>query len=71
MEDMLDLYAEAPDPKRPVVCFASRSSSSAKYASRFPPPPGRSSAGAVPAQRHRQPYVVFVDVNRPAQGEGH
>src|SRR5260370_25168995 len=21
MEDMLDLYAEAPDPKRPVVCF--------------------------------------------------
>src|ERR687885_561819 len=22
MEDVLDLYAEAPDPKRPVVCFA-------------------------------------------------
>src|SRR5450759_4096974 len=21
MEDVLDLYAEAPDPKRPVVCF--------------------------------------------------
>jgi hypothetical protein len=21
MEDVLDLYAEVPDPKRPVVCF--------------------------------------------------
>jgi len=21
MEDILDLYAETPDPKRPVVCF--------------------------------------------------
>ena len=21
MEDVLDLYAEEPDPKRPVVCF--------------------------------------------------
>ena len=21
MEDVLDLYSEAPDPKRPVVCF--------------------------------------------------
>ena len=21
MEDVLDLYAEAPDPKRPVICF--------------------------------------------------
>jgi hypothetical protein len=24
MEDVLDLYAEAPDPKRPVVCFDAR-----------------------------------------------
>jgi transposase len=24
MEDVLDLYAEAPDPKRPVVCFDGR-----------------------------------------------
>jgi hypothetical protein len=31
MEDVLDLYAEEPDPKRPVVRFdESRSSSSAK-----------------------------------------
>jgi hypothetical protein len=26
MEDLLDLYAEAPDPKRPIVCFDERSS---------------------------------------------
>ncbi|AWI60738.1 hypothetical protein ABIA22_006531 [Sinorhizobium fredii] len=31
MEDVLDLYAEAPDPKRPGVCFKeARPSSSAK-----------------------------------------
>jgi hypothetical protein len=24
MEDVLDLYAEEPDPKRPVVCFDDR-----------------------------------------------
>src|SRR5450631_3899312 len=35
MEDVLDLYAEAPDPKRPVVCFdESRPNSSARSASR-------------------------------------
>ena len=26
MEDVLDLYAEPPDPKRPVICFASAAS---------------------------------------------
>jgi hypothetical protein len=26
MEDVLDLYAEAPGPKRPIVCFDKRSS---------------------------------------------
>jgi hypothetical protein len=33
MEDVLDLYAKAPDPKRPVVCF-DESQLSAKCASR-------------------------------------
>src|SRR5262249_9618916 len=38
MEDVLGLYAEAPDPKRPVVCFdESRPSSSARCASRSRP----------------------------------
>ena len=45
MEDVLDLYAEAPDPKRPVVCFdESPSSSSARCASRSRPSRGGSSA---------------------------
>ena len=45
MEDVLDLYAEQPDPKRPVVCFdESPSSSSAKRASRSRPHPDGSSA---------------------------
>src|ERR1700730_17629161 len=38
MEDVLDLYAEAPDPKRPVVCSTkARSSSSARCASQSRP----------------------------------
>jgi len=41
MEDVLDLYAEAPDPKRPVVCFdEAPPSSSARCA-----PPFRQSLG--------------------------
>ena len=42
MEDVLDLYAEQPDPKRPVVCFdESPPGSSAKRASRSRPRRGR------------------------------
>jgi len=45
MEDVLDLYAEAPDPNRPVVCFdESPPSSSARCARRSPPNPAGSSA---------------------------
>jgi transposase len=50
MEDVLDLYAEAPDPKRPIrsaqwsASTRAQSSSSARCASRFQPRRGRSSA---------------------------
>ena len=51
MEDVLDLYAEAPDPKRPVVCLdrscaamRARPSSSASWAGRCHPSRGRWSA---------------------------
>ena len=46
MEDVLDLYSEAPDPERPVVCFdeRARSSSSARSAGRSRPSRGKSSA---------------------------
>src|SRR5207302_343644 len=38
MEDVLDLYAEAPDPERPLVCFDETPSNlSATYASRSHP----------------------------------
>ena len=42
MEDVLDLYAEAPYPQRPVVCFdESPSSSSARSRQPIPAEPSR------------------------------
>src|ERR1700736_1040794 len=67
MEDVLDLYAEAPDPKRPVVCF-DESSVQLIGEVRQPIP-------AEPGQLERYDYeyrrngtvnlFVCVDVNRP------
>ena len=38
MEDVLDLYAEAPDPKRPGVCFDENpTNSTVRYSSRSQP----------------------------------
>src|ERR671929_404745 len=42
MEDVLDLYAEAPDPQRPVVCFdESPTQLIGEVRQRLPPEPGR------------------------------
>jgi transposase len=67
MEDVLDLYAEAPDPERPVVCFDETPVQLIGEA-RQPIP-------AAPGQLERYDYeyrrngtvnlFVFVDVNRP------
>src|SRR5438105_3488395 len=67
MEDVLDLYAEAPDPKRPVVCF-DESPIQLIGEVRQPIP-------AKPEQIERYDYeyrrngtanlFVFLDVNRP------
>ena len=67
MEDVLDLYAEAPDPKRPVVCF-DESPIQLIGETRLPIP-------AKPGQIERYDYeyrrngtanlFVFLDVNRP------
>jgi hypothetical protein len=67
MEDVLDLYAEAPDPRRPVVCFDETPRSLIGEA-RVPIP-------AEPGQPRRVDYeyvrngtanvFMFVDVNRP------
>ena len=67
MEDVLDLYAEAPDPKRPVVCF-DESPVQLIGEVRQPIP-------AAPGQRERYDYeyrrngtvnlFVVLDVHRP------
>jgi transposase len=67
MEDVLDLYAEAPDPKRPVVCF-DESSTQLIGEARVPVP-------AEPGQIARYDYeyrrngtanlFVFLDAHRP------
>jgi transposase len=67
MEDVLDLYAEAPDPKRPVVCF-DESPTQLIGEVRQPIP-------AAPGQRERYDYeyrrngtvnlFVFLDAHRP------
>jgi hypothetical protein len=67
MEDVLDLYAEAPDPKRPVVCF-DESPVQLIGEVRQPIP-------AKPGQLERYDYeyrrngtvnlFVFLDVHRP------
>jgi hypothetical protein len=71
IEDVLDLYAELPDPKRPVVCF-DESPIQLIGEVRKPIP-------AKPGQRYDCEYrrngtanrFVFVDVTALAQGEGH
>src|SRR3954452_11851400 len=67
MEDVLDLYAEPPDPKRPVVCF-DESPTQLIGAARQPIP-------AAPGQLERYDYeyrrngtvnlFVFLDAHRP------
>jgi transposase len=67
MEDVLDLYAEPPDPKRPVVCF-DESPTQLIGETRLPIPPA-------PGQPERQDYeykrngtvnlFVFLDAHRP------
>ena len=57
MEDVLDLYAEDADPKRPVICFDESPTTAHRRGARADP--GRAGpAGAlrlrIPAQRHRQ-----------------
>ncbi len=67
MEDVLDLYAEAPDPKRPVVCF-DESPTQLIGETRLPIPPA-------PGQPERYDYeyrrcgtanlFVFLDAHQP------
>src|SRR5438874_2550360 len=66
MENVLDLYAQAPDPKRPVVCF---DESPTQLIGEVRPP-----IQAVPGQRERDceyrrngtvNLFIFLDAHRP------
>ena len=69
MEDVLNLYGEAPDPKRPVVCF---DESPIQLIGEVRPRRDRSTLRLrVAAQRHREPVRVPGREPPLAQGEGH
>jgi transposase len=67
MEDVLDLYAEAPDPKRPVVCFdESPVQLIGEVRQPIPPTPGQLERYDCEYRRNGTANLfVFVDVNRP------
>jgi hypothetical protein len=74
MEDVLDLYGEAPDPKRPVVCFdESPIQLIGEVRQPIPATPGQIERYDCEYRRNGTANLfVFLDVNRPlAQGEGH
>ena len=67
MEDVLDLYAEAPDPKRPVVCFdESPIQLIGEVRQPIPAKPGQIERYDCEYQRNGTANLfVFLDVNRP------
>jgi hypothetical protein len=67
MEDMLDLYAEAPDPKHPVVCFdESPIQLIGEVRQPIAAAPGQVERYDCEYRRHGTANLfVFVDVNRP------
>jgi len=74
MEDVLDLYAEAPDPKRPVICFdESPIQLIGEVRQPIPAVPGQIERYDCEYRRNGTANLfVFVDVNPPlAQGKSH
>lgn len=67
MEDVLDLYAEAPDPKRPVVCFdESPIQLIGEVRQPIPAEPGQIERFDCEYRRNGIANLfVFLDVNRP------
>ena len=67
IEDVLDLYAEAPDPKRPVVCF-DESPAQLIGETRQPIPPAPGQVERIDYEYRRCGTVnlfVFLDAHRP------
>src|SRR5579862_7989661 len=67
MEDVLDLYAEEPDPKRPVVCFdESPSQLIGETRQPIPPAPGQLERYDCEYKRNGTANLfIFLDVHRP------
>jgi transposase len=67
MEDVLDLYAEEPDPQRPVVCFDESPTQLIGEASQpIPPEPGKPERYDCEYRRNGTANLfVFVDAHRP------
>jgi transposase len=67
MEDVLDLYAEAPDPRRPVVCFdESPIQLIGEVRQPIPPKPGQIERYDCEYRRNGTANLfVILDVNRP------
>jgi len=67
MEDVLDLYAEAPDPERPVICFDETSVQLiGEVRQPIPAKPGRLERYDYEYRRNDTVNLfVFLDVNRP------
>jgi hypothetical protein len=67
MEDGLDLYAEAPDPRRPVVCFdESPTQLIGEMRQPIPPTPGQPERYDFQYKRHGTVNVfVCLDAHRP------
>ena len=67
MEDVLDLYAEAPDPKRPVVCFdESPTQLIGEVRQPIPAEPGQIERYDCEYKRNGTANLfIFLDVHRP------
>jgi hypothetical protein len=68
MEDVLDLYAEAPDPKRPVVCFdESPTQLIGEVRQPIPAEPGQIERYDCEYKRNGTANLfIFLDVHQPA-----
>ena len=73
MEDVLDLYAEEPDPKRPVVCFdESPTQLIGEVRQPIPAEPGQIERTTTSiTQRNRQPVHLPRRPSALAQGQSH
>jgi len=71
MEDVLDLYAEEPDPKRPVVCFDESPNPADRRGQGADPASGQSSVTTAVQAQWTATCFIFLDVHRPWRSQSH